>query len=285
MKKEDYDIAVAYRTYPKVSRRPAIFPNDKYKLAKFCLQSFKESLGSLKVKIWALLDDCPPKYEELFREYFDDKDLEIIKLEGIGNYATFDLQMKILSDQNISDIIYFAEDDYFYFPNQFEKMVSLLTKNEDVDFVSPYDRLHDYDYDLQKPCRIKIYVDKHWRTAKMSYLTFLTTKKALEKTKHIFRSYAHNLFGLGHITDAVVWLCLTKHEIFNPFKITKSFFKNRQKFIFFYRAWRYGWKQILFGKSWKLWCPIPTIATHMQYNQLAPTIDWKNIFNKNKHNF
>lgn len=56
-----YDLAVAYRIYPKVSKpaRSLPFGDDKYQLSEACLKSFKESLGSLRVKLWALLDGCP----------------------------------------------------------------------------------------------------------------------------------------------------------------------------------------------------------------------------------
>ena len=40
-----YDLTVAYRIYPEISRSPAVFSSDKYKLSEFCLKSFKESLG------------------------------------------------------------------------------------------------------------------------------------------------------------------------------------------------------------------------------------------------
>ena len=85
----NYDLAVAYRIYPKVSKVPLVFGDNKFKLAELCLRSFKNSLGSLRVKIWVLLDNCPAKYEELFKKYFDINDLEIIKLPGIGNRGTF----------------------------------------------------------------------------------------------------------------------------------------------------------------------------------------------------
>ena len=68
--KRNYDVAVAYRIYPKISKKPAIFSNDKYKLGEFCLKSFKNSLGSLKVKIIAILDNCPSNYEYLFNRMF-----------------------------------------------------------------------------------------------------------------------------------------------------------------------------------------------------------------------
>ena len=63
-----YDVAVAYRIYPKVSRAPPVFADDKYQLSELCLKSFRDSLGSLKVKMFVLLDNCPPSYEDLFTE-------------------------------------------------------------------------------------------------------------------------------------------------------------------------------------------------------------------------
>ncbi|GAG88924.1 unnamed protein product, partial [marine sediment metagenome] len=60
---------------------------------------------------------------ELFKEYFNEKDLEIIKPHGIGNQATFDLQLEALLKQNNSEFVYFAEDDYFFLPIKFKKML------------------------------------------------------------------------------------------------------------------------------------------------------------------
>src|SRR5438270_8704113 len=86
-----YDVAIAYRIYPKVAK-PALglpFSDDKYRLAEVCLESFRRSLGNLQAKIWVLLDGCPPHYTDLFRKYFDPEDLTLIPLQGVGNYQTF----------------------------------------------------------------------------------------------------------------------------------------------------------------------------------------------------
>ena len=69
----------------------------------------------------------------MFTRYFDETRLELIKLNGVGNRATFNMQIKILLDQNFSEIVYFAEDDYLYLPNQFESMVRFLQEEEQVD--------------------------------------------------------------------------------------------------------------------------------------------------------
>jgi hypothetical protein len=43
-------------------------------------------------------------------------------------------------------------------------------------------------------------------------------------------------------------------------------------------AWRYAWRQILFGKCRTLWAPAPSLATHMEIGGLAPGVDWDGIF-------
>ena len=139
-KKEKYDLAVAYRICPRMPEKEmAVCPRDKLKLSEICLRSFRESLGSLKVKMWVLLDNCPPEYGALFLKYFDEKNLKLIKLGGIGNQATFGLQLELLANQKDSEIIYFVEDDYLFLPNQFAEMIYFLKFHSDVHFVSPYD--------------------------------------------------------------------------------------------------------------------------------------------------
>ena len=68
MSQFSYDLAVAYRIYPESFRpsRPPIFAEDKFKLAELCFKSFKGSLGGLRVKLWVLLNNCPPEYEAMF---------------------------------------------------------------------------------------------------------------------------------------------------------------------------------------------------------------------------
>ena len=120
---QKYDLAVAYRIYPKISKEPFFDFNSKLELAELSLHSFREATNTLQIKIWALLDDCPPNYKELFLKYFPKGDLEFIILKGEGNRNTFHRQIEILCTQKDSDLVYFAEDDYLYMPGQF----SLLT--------------------------------------------------------------------------------------------------------------------------------------------------------------
>jgi hypothetical protein len=271
--KEKYDLAVAYRICPRISKPIAIYSNDKLKLAEFCLKSFKNSLGPLKAKIWVLLDNCPSEYEDLFLKYFNKEDLSFIKLNGVGNQATFDLQLEILTKQNDADIVYFAEDDYFFLPNQFTEMVEFLKSQPNVHFVSPYDHPDYYFKDIHKhKYEIRAFAKHHWRTAASTTLSFLTSKEVLTKTKNVFRKYRVGA------PDYCIWMSITKYNVLNPFRILKYMFSNRVFFVMMVRAWIYCWRQNLFGKRWKLWVPIPTIATHMEKRVLSPCVDWEKEF-------
>jgi hypothetical protein len=260
-----YDLVVAYRIYPGVSKVPPVFSDNKYRLSQFCLKSFKKSLGELKVKMIVLLDNCPPEYDEIFKKLFKEEDLELVKLDGIGNLGTFALQIKYLLEQNFSDVVYFAEDDYFYMPNQFIEMVTLLKENEDVDFVSPYDHPEDYSSKLHDhPNFLKSTDTRHWRTASSTCLTFLTDKKTLNEVKNVLNSYSSG----NH--DASMWFSLTKYNLFNPIKIVKNL-RNRVFISLLFNSWRYSLKQVIYGKKRKLWVPIPTIGIHMESDYLPPT--------------
>lgn len=300
MKRKNFDVTIALRTYPgnKHSNSRPIFKSDRYKLLDVCLKSLKNCLGSLRIKIFALLDNCPPKWEELFNKYFDKNELEVLHLKNAGEVGSLEVAMNILINQSFSEIVYMAEDDYFYLPNQFEKMVKFLKSDSEVDFITPYDALDHYTHPLHKyQSKIKFFAGKHWRTVATTCNTYLTSKKTLIKIKDIFlRSYSSQKFFTKFIlkkknflniyfrdfiprsADADVWLSLTKKKIYNLFEILKYRYHNLNLYGVYFRTWRYNWKQVLFGKKWNLWCPIPTIATHMEKTVLAPGIDWYKLF-------
>jgi hypothetical protein len=275
MNQDKYDVAIAYRIYPGVSKVPPIFSDDKLRLSELCLKSFKASLNGLKPKIWAILDDCPPEYSELFKKYFDDDELILIEPGKIGNIGTFLKQLDILINQNQSNFIYFAEDDYFYLSDKFKDMLNLIKSEKDIDFITPYDHLDYYTLPLHnnKP-KVIINNELHWRTAATTCLTFLTTKDNLKKTYKIFKTFKHRNY------DASIWLSLTKRKLFNPLFIIKSLISDWVMFKILGKAWLFSTKQILFGKKYKIYSPIPSIATHMDERYLAPTINWHDLFSK-----
>jgi len=275
MSKLSYDLVVAYRIYPAVSKTPLVFQDNKYKLAELCVKSFKKSLGDLKVKLIVLLDNCPGEYKVLFETHFDTKDLLFKEYQGIGNQATFAQQIDLLLEQNDSEYIYFAEDDYFYLENRFSDMIRFLKNNKDADFVSPYDHPDNYSrFFHAHPHKIRVKDSVYWRTCQSTCLTFLTTKKVLKKTAKIFRTYVKG----NH--DFAVWAALTKFAGLNAFSIIRSFVKEIYFLKLYALTWLHGWWQVLFGRKYTLWAPVPSIATHMQNDGIAPVVDWENEINR-----
>jgi hypothetical protein len=270
----NYDVAVAYRIYPKVAR-PAIglpFTADKLQLSEVCLRSFKESLGHLRVKLWVLLDGCPEEYASIFRKYFDDKDLVLLPFSGVGNQATFGKQIDILLQQEESELVYLAEDDYVYLPKQFPWMVDFLRDHEDVHFVTPYDHPDCYRLEIHRhPKWLRVHAGHHWRTAASTCLTFLTRRETLRQQKFAFKTYCRRNY------DFSLWLSLTKKSLFNPIRFLGLARRERHFAKVIAKAWLYGWPQIIFGKQIKLWAPIPGIATHLDAHGLSPAIDWITI--------
>ena len=170
-------LAIAYRIYPGISKSPAFFPTDKFKLSEMCLRSFKKALGGLRVKIWVLLDGCPPEYETLFRETFQSDDLEILWLDksGIKKFLTIDLLRK----RTEASYVYFAEDDYFYFPGALEIMIAFMREHQDVDFVTPYDRPDSYDTSSRfERHLVRPSGDRYWRTATQPASLFSRPEKS-----------------------------------------------------------------------------------------------------------
>ncbi|MEX1139055.1 MAG: glycosyltransferase family 2 protein [Bacteroidota bacterium] len=268
----NYDLSVAYRVYPGISKDPILFPRDKFKLAEVCLNSFRRSLAGLKVKMFVLLDQCPPEYEMLFRRSFDPQDLELIPVPKTGNRGTFGLQIDVLLGQQDSDLVYFAEDDYYYLPDQFQRMIRFIRADADVSFVAPFDHPDCYRLDLHNTrAQLRSFENSQWRTANSTCLTFLTAKTTLQKVEAVFRSYTH-----GN-SDTGLWLSLTKQKIFNPLAVIRSLQSDKITAKAVIQSWSYCWRNIAFGKRRMLWTPIPTIATAVERSCLAPGYDWESL--------
>jgi hypothetical protein len=268
-------IAIAYRIYPKVSKEPAVFKDDKFKLSEFCLKSFHEALNAVDYKIWVLLDNCPREYKDLFRKYFPENRLVFVELPGIGNAASFAKQIEILLEQNYSEYIYFAEDDYYYLPDAFSEMLELITKNKNVDFITSYDHKDYYTIKFHNyKTRIEITGKQHWRLSVATCLTFLTTKKILRQTRKIFLTYTRKNY------DSSIWMCITKLGVFKTSNYLYTLFKDKSLFKSYVKAWIFCPLQILFGRRYKLYSPIPSLSTHLEKDFLSPTIDWNKVWGK-----
>ena len=269
-----YDLVVAYRIYPKISKIPPAYPHDKYRLSELCLASFKKSLDGLRVKMYVLLDNCPKEYEELFRNYFDPQDLELIHVESGGNKNTFRKQIELLSKQHDSEVVYFAEDDYFYIKD-IKNMVDLL-KSGQADFVTPYEHPACYiDNNHVISNRVRVFSGQRYVSVQHACLTFMTTRKNLLENKRYLLIFS-DWFG----SDFVVWGCITLG--WSYFKYIRLAFSYKQCTIenckVFGSMLFFAWHRFICNKTYHLMMPIDTFSTHMESNFLAPCINWGEYF-------
>jgi len=96
-------------------------------------------------------------------------------------------------------------------------------------------------------------------------------REALVASAAVFKTYNKN-------SDLGLWMALTKRRVCNPWSWVRSlgdglFFSASHAL-----AWRYAWRQILFGRRRTLWSPAPALITHMERSGLAPGVDWEKIF-------
>jgi len=268
-----HDLAVCYRIYPRVSGKPIFSFTDKLALVQLNLKCFKAATGSLKVKLWVILDNCPPAYEELVKVLFPQPDVELILLKGEGNEATFSRQIEVLTNQTAAELVYFAEDDYLYLPNALESAVGFMRRHPEADFATLYDHADNYTKYIH---RVKgaefVEAGCRWHTISSTCLTFMARKSALLETAKVFHTFRQKNSDLG------IWLALTKVRAVNPW----SFIRSLGDGLFFTAshvlAWRHASRQLLFGKRRTLWVAMPSLATHMEASGLAPGVAWENIF-------
>lgn len=266
------DLAVCYRIYPRVSGRPIFGFTDKLALTRLNLETFQAAAGNLKLKIWFLLDNCPPAYEELVRSLFSTHDLEVIRLAGEGNGATFRRQVEVLTSQSVADLVYFAEDDYLYLPGALERGVAFFQNQTGADFLTLYDHpdyYTKYIHRLRRPPIVE--PDRTWRPVAATCLTFMARRTALVETAEVFRTFADGNSDLG------LWLALTKRGVLNPWSFVRSLGDGLFVSASHALAWRHAGAEILRGQGRTLWAPAPTLATHMEISGLAPGVDWEQL--------
>jgi hypothetical protein len=269
---EKFDLAVCCRIYPGLSRDPIFGFKEKMPLVRLNLETFKESLGDLKIKLWVLLDHCPPACAELVKSIFSDTAMELIPLGGQGNGPTFICQVEILSAQRAADLVYFAEDDHLYLPRSLERTVDFMRRHPAADFVTPYDHADFHSKFVHRFRGPEIFEDgRRWRTVASTCLTFMARREVVAESAAAFKTYNKN-------PDLAIWMALTKKRVCNPWSWIRSWSDGLYFSASHALAWRYAWRQILFGKRRTLWSPVPALITHMENSGLAPGVDWQVIF-------
>ena len=195
-----YDLAVCYRIYPRVSGQPIFGFREKLALVRLNLESFNEAVGQLKVKMWVLLDNCPPSYRELVASLFPETSVEFVSLGGEGNEATFARQIDILAAQQAAELVYFAEDDYLYLPGALERAVDFLRRHPEADAVNVADHAAYHERYVDR-IRSPQHVEDgcQWRTVVATALTFMIRRQTLIETAGVFKTYSRKNSDLGFV--------------------------------------------------------------------------------------
>jgi hypothetical protein len=270
----NYDLAVAWRIYPGVSKTPLIFPDDKFMLAQTCIRSFLASVSGLKVRYYFILDGCPSSYADMIRRICPMEHTTLIETPGIGNLATFRKQIEILSDQSDADLVYFAEDDYLYVPDAFHKMITLIRSKPEVDFVSPYLHPDTFTHPIHQHKKTSMRTEDHsWMSDSSTCLTFLTSKKNLLEIRPVLLTYSK-----GN-NDCAMWLVLTKTFIRNPFAYLRFMLTHAESFSIMKVAVKYSFRYFFNRRRYRLWVPLPAIGTHLEKELVSPDTDWIKISN------
>ena len=268
-----YDLVIAYRIYPGISKNPVVCKNSKYDLAKLCIDSLSRSLSGIHYKVYALMDNCPKEFDQLFTDAFGEERVEFVRYNGIGNFATFAEQIRILSTQTESEYVYFAEDDYFYLDGQFHLMLECLKNKPNVDFLTVYGYTDSYYPFHNSNYNEFEYAGKLWKRTSSSCLTFLTTKTQLNAVKYCFKTFSK------WSGDGSLWSGITLG--WSYFGLLKNFFKltKVQRRVFVQMSLFFLPRFILNRKK-NLYMATPSIGTHMETGILAQGVDWNKEINR-----
>jgi hypothetical protein len=268
----DFDVAIALRVYPGISKQPIGDFTNKFELFQISFLSLIDSIGEVSARFYVILDGCDDRYAEFILSLLSPSQVMIERTNRVGNATTFLLQMEWLLQQTFSENIYFAEDDYIYRPSMFNHMLRILqSTTTPVHFVTPHNHGDYYKHIIHQTVGTRLaFIDGLQCHLPLSTcLTFLTTKKILSQTRDVFATYRAGNF------DFSIFTALVKPSVFlmPPWVLFRK--KYFQKALA--KAYLHTWKQVLFGKKYNLAVAIDAVGTHMQYDEVGPGVDWMTI--------
>ncbi len=246
-------LSVYYRVNPRVSKNPVVHPDDKLRLSELALRSFVDGLGCLDSSVTVIYDSCPPGYYKLFKRYLPDH--QTLLLEGAGNRGSWERQLELIKHEH-NGLVYLAEDDYYYKPGALESLADFIQGTR-ADFATPYDHPDYYRLPFHSGrYEIKYYNGQYYRTAGTTTNTFMARRRTLLRVMPTLQTYSR-----GN-SDAGYWMSLTGHNLLSRYS---------------HWSWRHAhWPQVLrtlVDGSYKLWCPVPGTATHLESSCIAPGME------------
>ncbi len=172
---------------------------------------------------------------------------ELRELPGLGNSGSYReaLAAAVGDDLPDEDLVYLSEDDYLYLPDAFAALVEAAREIAEASYFTLYDHIDRYrrtdDADGGRS-RLFLAGQHHWRTVESTCMSYGARVGALRGDAWIHRRY-------------------TKDEIPD----------DRTIWRFAQGLGRYLWKR----PRRILVSPVPTLATHLEIEYLAPGVDWE----------
>jgi hypothetical protein len=269
-----YDLAIAHRVCPVLAKRAILYTSklDMVRAAAVSLAGAIKNKG-LRVKLVLILDNCPEEYRQAFDTLFaglPEIDYECVTGK-FGNLPSYAKQHEILHGlMDEAEYLYFSEDDYLYAPDAFTAMMDFL-KTPGVDFVTPLDHPDRYSHIVAESVETEVRVSTrcHWRRVGSSCCTFMTTAE----------TFAAAAAPLACGRDGPLWRNLTKDSIFS-FRYTvwaalRYLLGKRENWGEFtvLIAWLHCKWRLPFGRRYRLWGPMPSLAVHLSDETLPPFCD------------
>lgn len=264
-------LTICLRVYPRISKNPIGNFKNKYDLFQVTYFSLLSSLKKIDYFIFIILDNCPNEYKKYVEQVTKIDNYKIIEVSYNSNIKTFNLQKKILLEQKKSEIIFLCEDDYLFLENGLESIIKIMNKDLPFDFITPY---YHIDYDKNEiqnlsPEKTIIINNQKYCYKISTTLTFITTRTILKETLHIFETFSKGNY------DFSIFASLTAKNLLR-------FPRPKYLFNLFYikailKAYLLSFKQIWFGKQYKLIVPLQSVATHLEKNEISPNQNWEDL--------
>jgi len=144
----------------------------------------------LDIRFTLLLDACPSSWGDELKELLSNHEVEVIEFQGIGNGSTFVEQVKVIEADEMSEVMFFLEDDYIYLPESLHSTVELFRHNSSVDFATTYDH-PDYDrlrfHRLKAPSIESEFVK--WVPRRTTTCSFAVSRRAFHESKSVLLRY------------------------------------------------------------------------------------------------
>lgn len=234
-----------YRLYPveQHKRRPPY--HSKIRSLRSAAQSLVLA-GGERLHLLVDSDALPEEYAAVIPARLD---VTIELLGGLGNVGSYRRQMELARSFPPDDLVYLSEDDYLYRPEAFSALVAAAAELPHVDYFSLYDHPDRYTRDddarLRGGKQLWVAGSQHWRWVESACMTYGARVHTL-----LADAALHDRFATrgDYPDDRLMWRRL---QGVGPGK----------------------WG----APRRRLASAVPSLATHMDEEFLAPVIDWRAV--------